>query len=261
MHAVGGGGLRYTQSSVRGYCLMLRYLTCALISAASCATPAAENCFSAADSKDVPFEVLWQVPPPIEVTDPHYPHYPTTGAASQDLAKLNGTHAGSLDLYYFLWANRCHDLGFNAGVCGWNKKGNVVFPKLTTDRGEVRTFFSSFERANDCTLAQAARVLGYPEAKMQGYARRSGITLVAKGPDVLSHAKDNRLVDVCLLEREPLTARGRGIVIDYEVQDGRTPAQTLAFLDEFTALVHGQNKQAILLTNPLDAPTQKWTGG
>jgi hypothetical protein len=173
-----------------------------------------------------------------------------TGAASTKIDALNGTHA-PIDEYFFLWANRRLD--------GWNKKSNVVLPPLKTAAGEVRTFFSNFDRVNACTLAQAARVLAYPQDQLDHYAR-SGITYATRSEDILKLAKDNRLVDVCILEIEPLIDRGNGIVIDYEVQDDRTPEQTRAFLKEFTSLVHGKNKQAILLTNPFDAPTQKHTG-
>jgi hypothetical protein len=84
--------------------------------------------------------------------------------------------------------------------------------------------------------------------------------MLVKGPGVLSHQRNNQLVDICLLEKEPLVPRGSGIVIDYEVQDGRTPGETLAFLEEFAALVHKAGKKAVLYTNPLDAPTQRYTG-
>jgi hypothetical protein len=218
-----------------------------------------QPCFDASSNRDLPFEVLEQAPAPREAAQAGYRYYPLTAAASMDLDSLNRSRA-AVGRYFFLWANRCHDLGSNHGECGWNKKGNVVFPRLATDAGEVRTFFTSFRKANACTLAQAARILDYPAKTVEDYGRRAQLTMVVKGTDVLKHARDNRLVDICLLEKEPLTPAGAGILLDYEVQDNRTPDQTLAFLKEFTALVHGKGKKAILLTNPLDAPTQFHTG-
>jgi hypothetical protein len=216
-----------------------------------------QPCFDETANRDLPFAVFQQSPAPA-VHQAGYRYYPLTAAASMDLGSLNRSRAG-IGLYYFLWANRCHDLGSNAGVCGWNKKGNLVFPRLTNATGEVRTFFTGFGKANDCTLAQAAQVLG-DSAAAAAYGKRAGLAMVTKGPDALAHASNNRLVDVCLLETESLKPEGKGIVLDYEVQDGRTPEATLAFLREFTSLVHRNGRAAILLTNPLDAPTQRYTG-
>ena len=218
-----------------------------------------QPCFDASSNRDLPFEVLEQAPAPRDAVQAGYRYYPLTATASMDLDSLNRSRA-PIGRYFFLWANRCHDLGPNHGECGWNKKGNVVFPRLSTEAGEIRTFFTSFRKANDCTLAQAARVLDYPAKTVDDYTRRSQLTMLVKGSDLLKHARDNRFVDVCLLEKEPLTAAGAGILLDYEVQDNRTPEQTLAFLKEFIAVVHGKGKKAILLSNPLDAPTQIHTG-
>jgi hypothetical protein len=67
-------------------------------------------------------------------------------------------------------------------------------------------------------------------------------------------------VDVCILPKERLSSDAAGIVLDYEVQDGRKPEETRHFLGQFADLVHAAGKQAILFTNPFDAPTQRYTG-
>lgn len=211
------------------------------------AFPAGQTCFDAASNKGLPFPVLWQVPPPRDFSEPGYAYYPMTATASTKMEALNSTRA-PIEKYFFLWANRRED--------GWNKKGNVLLPALKTSAGEIRPFFSDFEHANGCTLAQAARVLGDSRERP---GLTPALTFVTRSDDLLKLAKDNRLENVCVLESQPLHA-GEGIVIDYEVQDDRTPAETLAFLQEFTALVHNRKKQAILLTNPFDAPTQRHTG-
>ena len=221
-------------------------MTCLIsLVAAGLAYAAGPTCFDASSNKNLPFDVWWQVPPPHDFNQAGYEYFPMTGAASTKMEALNSTRA-LIDEYFFLWANRRED--------GWNKKGNVALPPIKTAAGEVRPFFTNFERANACTLAQARSVLGVPQQKLDGltYSTRAG--------DLLKLAKSNRLEDVCILEKEPLNERGKGIVIDYEVQDDRTPEQTLAFLKEFTALVHKSHKQAVLLTNPFDAPTQRHTG-
>jgi hypothetical protein len=237
---------------------MLKRFIIGLVAFASVARTV-QNCFDETANKNLPFEVIQQAPPPLDAHESNYRYFPLSASASMDLESLNRSRA-PLDLYSFLWANRCHDLGSNAGVCGWNKKGNLVAPRMTTATGEVRTFFTSFQRANDCTLAQAARLLGYPGKTIDDYGKRSGLTIMPKGPETLARQRNNQLVDVCLIDKEPLAPRASGIVLDYEVQDRRMPEQTLAFLKEFAALVHGKGKKAVLYTNPLDAPTQRYTG-
>ena len=88
------------------------------------------------------------------------------------------------------------------------------------------------------------------------------------------------LVDVCLLQNTSLLPpQADGIVLDYEVQDARTATQTAELLTSWAELVHRtprqpkampgalarlararpMHMQAKLYTNPLDAPTQKYT--
>jgi hypothetical protein len=57
-----------------------------------------------------------------------------------------------------------------------------------------------------------------------------------------------------------LPPEAAGVLLDYEVQDGRTPEHTLEFLTRYAELVRSTGKQSILLTNPLDAPSQVYTG-
>jgi hypothetical protein len=65
--------------------------------------------------------------------------------------------------------------------------------------------------------------------------------------------------DVCVLPQPPAPSL-TGVVLDYEVQDGRSPEQTLAFLRDYAELVKSFGKRVMLYSNPLDAPTQKYTG-
>ncbi|SEQ37310.1 hypothetical protein SAMN05216548_104118 [Faunimonas pinastri] len=218
----------------------------------------AQQCFSPQDAARLPFAIIRQAPPPPTDDARNYRFYPLTDSASLNLDRLNESRA-SVGKYWFQWANRCQDLGFNKGACGRNPKGNVPIDGPGGDRERRRTFFSSLDRANDCTLAQAALVLGHSQVEAEKLAARSGGKPIGE-EQLRSAPPPGRLVDLCPLPARTLPPEGKGIVLDYEVQDGRTPAETTAFLQDYARLVHASAKEAILYTNPLNAPTQRFTG-
>jgi len=219
----------------------------------------AEICVGPDAKSESTFEVIQQAAPPAVDDDPGYRYWPATSTVSLNISGLNSSKAQAIKKYWFHWANRCQP-GIGRRACGWNPKGNLVFPRLTIEAGgEIRTFFSSHESANACTLAQAAHALGADRATIEQYAERGGVKLVRHG-DSRTAATDNRLIDVCILADEILAKEITAIVLDYEVQDNRTPQETEEFLLEYAKLVRGRNRQVMLYTNPLDAPTQKWTG-
>jgi hypothetical protein len=219
-----------------------------------------ETCFNPQNSSALPFEVIVQAPPPKAANDPNWRYRPASGASSMDTRALAESQDSSLKKYWFLWANRCHGGEGGGGACGWNPKGNVVHPKLVNSAGqEVRTYFTSFEKANDCTLIQAAWALSASDSEVAALASRSRLRVVARSEGPLNLARGERITDVCLLPEVRLPASTTGIVLDYEVQDRRTPQQSERFLLEFARLVRAKNKQAILYSNPLDAPTQRHT--
>lgn len=55
-------------------------------------------------------------------------------------------------------------------------------------------------------------------------------------------------------------AGGEGIVADYEVQDGRTEAQTTAYVEQFAQDCHDYGYKAYLYSNPLNAAVQQYSG-
>ena len=226
-----------------------------LCASAQAATP----CFDAASSRNLPFEVYQQAPPPSRADAPGYNFYPLSAAVSADLERLNQSQS-PLPRYYFLWANRCQATGPNRGACGWNQKGNYVFQRAAAGTPELRTFFSSLERADACTLAQAARLLGDSDSVPDGYARDAGIGNERGPPAALAARGGERVIDRCPLPQQALAPGTAGIVLDYETSDGRTPAYTIAFLRRFAALVHDHHKQALLYLDPWDAPSQAHTG-
>jgi hypothetical protein len=113
------------------------------------------------------------------------------------------------------------------------------------------------ERANACTLAQTARLIG-EDAKAAAMADKAGLTLISER----DHQDQGAVgpADLCVLATDRLPRAATGIFLDYEVADGRTPEQSLAFLRGFADLVHGAGRKVGVMINPLDAPTQTWTG-
>jgi hypothetical protein len=207
---------------------------------AFCGAGVAETCFN---NENLPkFEVMQNAPPPAEDAQPGYRYYPATAFLSMNLSSLIASKA-TAKKYYWQWAN--HGPRRVA-------KGNLG-PYVPSQASPTKLFFASPEAANACTLAQTAAVLGFNDLVPQ-YAHRGAISILDAAPP------PGDLQDVCPIFRQRLPVEAKGVLLDYEVQDGRTPKQTLEFLLEYAALVHRANKQAILYTNPLDAPTQELTG-
>jgi hypothetical protein len=244
---------------------MRKHLVAAFASLAfvSLGSPASSNapCFTAQDSAKLPFEVIVQAPPPKAGGELNWRYHPANGAASADLAALSAPDAHSIKKFWYLWANRCHaQLTEEPESCGWNQKGNVVSPRLTASNGkEVRTFFSTFAAANNCTLIQAASALGSARPQLEKLAAAGKVMILSRAENPLQYVREGRLVDVCLLPETALP-RSVDIVLDYEVQDRRTPQQSETFLLEFARLVKASGRKVFLYSNPLDAPTQQYTG-
>jgi len=212
-------------------------------------------CFGPGSNQRLTFPLFEQAPPPPSDDARHYPYYPLTAASSMNLAQLTASRS-TVAKYWFLWANRC----YARGRCGWNPKGNVVFPRIVRNGTEVRPFFSSHRSADACTLIQAGYGLGASRDALAVQARAAGLRLGQAGANISPLLSSGGLREVCLLPPRRLPVGASGIVLDYEVQDGRSPQQTAVFLGQFAALVRRAGKQAILFTNPLDAPTQRYTG-
>ncbi|WP_428332144.1 hypothetical protein [Novosphingobium sp.] len=216
-------------------------------------------CFGAADNRRLTFQVLQNAPTSKSSRQRPYAYYPQTGVASMQLQSVVAPLPGTAT-YYFQWANRANTSLANADGEAIVRKANLQ-PSFTGKRKQ-RSAFTSVARADACTLAQTAGVLGWPD-RAAGYARAAGIRLVGESaqPDAGSVGPP----DTCIAPAGSLApvksgGGGSGVLLDYEVQDGRTPAQTTAFLRQWAQLVHDGHRPAILLTNPIDAPTQVYTG-
>jgi hypothetical protein len=248
--AVGNTALRRSRLRVLAVA-MLTLTTAGPLSADAAQTA---MCFGAADNARLRFEVYQQAPPPPRKPRA-YAYYPLTAAVSSQLNTLGAAPDG-IATWYYHWANRASVPLSADGGRTIVRKLNIQ-PSLTGKRRQ-RSSFSSIERANACTLAQAASLLGQ-SARGHTIAQSAGITLT--GEAALPETDPATPIDTCLTASGALPRKASGIVLDYEVQDGRDPATTERFLKAYAELVHAAGRHAILLVNPLDSPgEQKFTG-
>lgn len=220
---------------------------------ASLGAAAGPTCFTAADNAHLSFEVYQQAPPPGRADG--YPFYPLSAVTTAQLGTLQ-VAPSAVQTYYYHWANRAATALTGAGGQPIIRKFNLE-PSLTGQRRQ-RASFSSVSRADACTMAQAASLLGQV-VRAQSLARNFGIKLVSETslPDIAETSP----LDHCILAAGELPRQATGIVLDYEVQDGRDAATSERFLDAYAGLVHAAGKRAILLVNPLDSPgEQRFTG-
>lgn len=212
-------------------------------------------CFSAADNARLSFPVFQQAPPPQRGAR-RYDYYPLTAAATMQLGRL-GNPADGIGTYYFQWANRS-----NAPLIDTVGKVRRVVsrkPNIQTSidgMRKQRTPFTSVARADACTLAQAAMLLG-EGGRAAVIATEAGITYASETaqPDVGLLGP----LDRCVLHDGVLPANA-GLMLDFEVSDGRNDAQTLDFLKRYARLAHGANRKAFLMIDPFDAPSQRFGG-
>ncbi len=213
-----------------------------------------QTCFTAADNARLGFEVYQQAPPPSRQSRA-YAYYPLTAAVSSQLRALGAAPDG-VQSWYYQWANRASTPLTGDGGRAIVRKLNIQ-PSSSGKRRQ-RSAFSTIERADACTLAQAASLLGR-DARGRTIAISAGITLT--GEAATPETDRATPIDTCLTANGMLPARASGIVLDYEVQDGRNPAMTEQFLKAYADLVHDADRRVILLVNPLDSPgEQRFTG-
>lgn len=215
--------------------------------------PDAQACFTERDNAALTFEVIQQAPPPVQGSQ-HYDFYPLTGAASMQLGSLAGAQS-NYSLYYFQWANRSTAPLLTAQGRQVIRKPN--FQQAGGRLRQQRTPFSSVARANACTLAQTANVLGL-NADAHRYAAAESVRLISETRQADSGATGP--TDVCVIGNGVMPRNAAGVLLDYEVQDKRSSGETLAFLTAYSKLVQRAGRKAILLINPLNAPSQIYTG-
>jgi hypothetical protein len=237
---------------------------------------AGTNCFGPTEEERLDGIRVFQqaFPPPDDSTGAEYPYWPCTDAAtSQDLGSSSWTEG---NVWAFVWANRC-----NHGAA-WNKKPNPLpAPREQVGELECRAVFTTHAKANAATRCQVRHLLGMAAPDVQEpWLRIPGTSpgdFVADA-DFRTHPGDHCtstftwmeesyqvMVDKVLLPVARLTeganaANRAGVVLDYEVQDSRAPEVTEAFVRQLAHDFEGTGKLLFFLTNPFNAPTQRYTG-
>lgn len=209
-------------------------------------------CFREAESARLAFPVIVQAPPP-QRGERDYPFHPLSAAATMQIGTLQAMAPGVAG-YAFHWANR-------ATVPISGDHGRVIVRKVNLQPSALgsrrqRSPFTTIARADACTMAQLHAMTGR-DAAAQTVANGAGIALVRE--TALADSDVPAPADICVLPAGRLPETAAGVVLDYEVADGRTSQGTRDFLLGYAAAVHATGRRAILLTNPLNAPTQRYT--
>jgi hypothetical protein len=246
----------------------------AVLSPAIAAPPGYANtgyCYGPDDGGRAPFRVFrYPSRPPLSNAAVAYKYYPLTDSASSQASIINAGSTTNVRRTYFMWANLCDAAPNNscfrhpANAESYSFGNPPAMPQYPDPITHQHVLFkmTSWERANNCTLAQAAFALSYDDAKVDGYAQGVGLTLVRDRSDLgkWSMNSDHMFEDVCVLPDARLSGAVKGVMLDYEVHDGRSPRVARDFLVAFAKLVHDKGREAILYTNPLDAPIERVSG-
>ncbi len=254
---------------------MLAMSGCAAASIAFAApAPASRHesyCFGPDDGAKAPFRVIrYPSRPPLTNRAVGYKYYPLTDSTGSQASIVNAGIATNIQKNYFMWANicnyipgvnNCHQFRKTPGNADSYAFGNPpAMPQYDDPLTGKHLLFkmTSYERANACTMAQAAFALDHQDGRMRALAVAAGLTVVTDRSTLsgLLLDSDHMFRDVCVLPDARLSPTVRGLILDYEVHDGRSPQMSRDFLVAFAALVHGSGREAILYTNPLNASGQ-----
>jgi hypothetical protein len=225
---------------------------------ASSGSSADTGCFTASSLRDSDLRILQLSAPPLPNAE-NFRNWPGTDFSSQQVPLLMRPREQGIRVWWTQWANRCHHFEGLDNGCRARTKGNYLAPRLIANGIDIRPFFTSFDRANGCTLLQAKYALGADEASSEDEGKRLGVTLVYDRSTLPARATNGRLIDICVAPEGRLPPEVEGGVLDYEVADGRSAAQTLDFITRYADLFHRAGKKVIVLPNALNAPSQKHT--
>jgi hypothetical protein len=188
-----------------------------------------EACIDLTAKPDI--EVMRQVIPPTNNAYPTSEFIPgtiySTLRAPDVMENSSNYDYSKYDLYHFLWANRCN-------TCNPKNKGNL--PELEIGKYKVRFYFDTVNKANACTILQLRKLLNHDKGNLQEAAKSAGLRIAYTKDQVQAVSKNtNRAVNVCFMSNESelelsSNANLKGIVLDYEVGDGRSPTVTSSFI-------------------------------
>jgi len=240
------------------------------------------GCFSAEDNRKLSFDVYRSGWAPVAKNQDgllaRSPLYPATAFATMQLDRITGPQTSdpaqnmTYANYFFLWGNRCLAFSNDEQECRNTKrvKGNDYNNRVSVvvdgKRVEARPMFSSYQRADSCTTLQALNAAGVAEAELKTAAEKEGLKTffryagdgkaLADVADITQTMANGRIekrpyfVDTCLFDKR-MGAGPAGVIIDYEVWDERSPAQTRTFLLQMARALHERGKSFMVFTNSL----------
>lgn len=168
--------------------------------------------------------------------------------------------------WWFGWHLRSND--------GHNPRANPIAPILRNSAGvECRTEFTTKAKANRAFMVMLLYVLTGDFAACQTAAAVGG---VFSSSDVYTRATVAAAPETYFTYNPTLTTNSpykvsrdtiilpvgtaNHIVVDYECQDSRTPLETYTQLHDIITLIHSYGAVGALYSNPLNGPTQAYTG-
>jgi len=254
---------------------LLRSLVTLLSLMLPCVAAAQSNCFTQADNKLLTLDVFQIYAPPEYSAGGREALVPAAGYPGTDYATSMNRLTAELPRgapyrrYYMLWANRCafvegQTQSFEDCRNVSRTKGNG-YPKMVGGplSQQVRTIFTSYRKANLCTILSARKALGESLAVVTEEGRRHDLRVVEANaglqPTALARKEmvgrpaspQTVITDTCIVEEESVAPDVQGILLDYEVFDYRSPAEATAFLRDLHKAVASYGKKLIVNTNPL----------
>lgn len=222
---------------------------------------------------DSDLRIWMQAPPPdddLDADDPLYPYFPLTDNASATNFTPSNWSLGNRWIYQ--WIFRC-----NFG--GQNTKPNTPIPPIVkVGTKECRVVYTTLAKAQAATRATVRHILGgFTDAEIRAdWLAAGGIAgdiiteaqwraspgtycttdweWLPAGSDtktIYRVATDKVVLPTGRLSDGPYPALNKGVVLDYEVGDSRSPASTLAHVTNLIDDIHSKGKEAFFYTNPL----------
>ncbi|MGI8839823.1 MAG: hypothetical protein ACR2F8_03415 [Caulobacteraceae bacterium] len=239
--------------------------------------------FNPDDAKSLaPIVFMQAAPPPIDdaQTNQTYANGPITDSSSQNVSIQNCTK-WSGRTWEVVWANRSVQ---NSAA---NPKANPIYPAIAYQNippladPDVRTEYTTIQRADAATKAEVLYLLGASQAAWQAPLVSAGICAAspcssseavawsslaadATQGDPQSYFKNNFskdgqsyvLIDRMVIPQATLSTNtstnSYGVVLDYEVQDYRTIGSAHGFLSKTGKIIADYGRKSYLYTNPWD---------
>lgn len=217
-----------------------------------------------------PLIIFRQAPPPLDNHDNvrNYAYGPITDSMALNVAAQNSSSWTRGHDWPMIWANRARvppGHVINAA--------NSIFPVILDPSGvPYMAEFSSVAKANAVTRAQVLYTIGVPQAQWMAPLLAVGMTAADAIPWATLNAAPKTYFtqasqdgqSTVMLDKMAIpavvAASPYGVVIDWEVQDDRSSAQTIPFLANLSADIHSKNLKAYLYTNPWEDPSNRRDG-